>query len=466
MIDTIASHILGLPAWVALLVVFAVPALESSAFIGFVFPGEIALILGGVLASEARISLLAILAAGIGGAIVGDSVGYLVGRRYGRGLLEGTLGRLVNHKHFDRAESYLAERGGKAVFLGRFTAALRVMIPGLAGMSRMHYPKFVAFNVAGGLAWGTLCVMLGYVAGGSWRHVERLASHIGLAALGVIVVLVAGTVLLRKTRGEWTRDQLQRLRSSGPVVRITHRFPSQTSWLAGRLDPRSPTGLWLTLVVAAGTAGTWAFLGITQDVRAHEEMALVDPRLHAWLLPHRVAWLDQVMRAATWLGANAVLMPMLLVVVVVLARVRRSWAPVLTIVPLYFAALVLHALVQQAVHRPRPPVADWLSGASGWSYPSGHTIQATVAWGIVCLLLAEGRGPRVRAALMGVASAVVLLVAASRVYLGVHWLTDVLASLSLGVALLSVYLVVRLSALGASSEPAPATDGVVRTERR
>ena len=152
MINTVASHILALPLWVALLVVFAMPALESSAFVGFVFPGEVALILGGVLASEGHVSLAAVLAAAIAGAVVGDSVGYLVGRRYGRRLLEGTLGRFVRHEHLDRAERYLADRGGKAVFLGRFTAALRVMIPGLAGMSRMHYPKFAAYNVAGGAA--------------------------------------------------------------------------------------------------------------------------------------------------------------------------------------------------------------------------------------------------------------------------------------------------------------------------
>ena len=135
MISAIASHILTLPGWLALLVVFALPALESSAFVGFIFPGEVALILGGVIASQGRVSLAAVLAAAIAGAIVGDTVGYAGGRRYGRGILDSTLGRFVKASHLDRAEAYLAERGGKAVFFGRFTAALRVLIPGLAGMS-------------------------------------------------------------------------------------------------------------------------------------------------------------------------------------------------------------------------------------------------------------------------------------------------------------------------------------------
>ena len=97
------EHILSLSGWLALLIVFAVPALESSAFLGFFFPGETALILGGVLASYGRVSLWAVLVAGISGAIIGDSVGYLVGREYGRRLLESRpLRRVLKPGRIDR----------------------------------------------------------------------------------------------------------------------------------------------------------------------------------------------------------------------------------------------------------------------------------------------------------------------------------------------------------------------------
>src|SRR3954468_17115080 len=110
MTDRIAAALLGLPAWAVLVVVFALPALESSAFVGFVFPGEIALLLGGVLAQQGVVPLRAVLAAGFAGAVIGDTVGYGVGRRYGRRVLDGTLGRLVKRDHLDRAERYLAAR--------------------------------------------------------------------------------------------------------------------------------------------------------------------------------------------------------------------------------------------------------------------------------------------------------------------------------------------------------------------
>ena len=153
---SLIEHILSLSGWLALLIVFAVPALESSVFLGFFFPGETALILGGVLASYGRVSLWAVLVAGISGAIIGDSVGYLVGREYGHRLLQTRpFRRVLKPQRIERGQDYLAKRGGRAVFFGRFTAALRVLVPGLAGMARMPYRVFLPFNVAGGAIWGT-----------------------------------------------------------------------------------------------------------------------------------------------------------------------------------------------------------------------------------------------------------------------------------------------------------------------
>ena len=443
MIDSVASHILALPVWVALLVVFAMPALEASAFVGFVFPGEVALILGGVLASEGHVSLAAVLAAAIAGAVVGDSVGYLVGRRYGRRLLQGTLGRFVKHEHLDRAERYLADRGGKAVFLGRFTAALRVMIPGLAGMSRMHYPRFAAYNIAGGAAWATMSVLLGYVGGSSWQHVAQLASRIGLGALALVLAGAVAGLLVRRRGSGWARRQQDRLLASRAATRLVERFPLTTAWVGRRLDPATGTGLPLTAVVATGAGATWLFLGITQDVVAREELASLDPRVHTWVLEHRLGWLDHVMQVATWLGSNAVLIPLLLLAGLALCRVRRTWVPLAWITIVYGAALLARAVVGVAVHRPRPPAADWLAAASGWSYPSGHTLQAATAYAVLVVLLSPRRTGRTRALLAGGAALVVTVVAASRVYLGVHWLTDVLGSATLGVALLCWWWVAR-----------------------
>lgn len=453
MTTSIASHILGLAPWAALLVVFALPALESSAFVGFIFPGEIALILGGVLAYQGTVPVGAVMAAGIAGAVVGDSIGYAVGRRYGRRILDGTLGRFVHRRHLDRAEAYLAERGAKAVFFGRFTAALRVMIPGLAGMAGLRYRTFVIYNVASAIGWGTLSVLLGYLGGSSWQHVAHIASRIGLAALGAVVAAVLSGYLLRRIGPARFRRLVTRLESSPAVARTRARLPRTTAWVSARLEPTSSTGLALTTALALAIAATWTFLGISQDVGAHEELALLDPRIHEWVDSHRTAGLDVFFKTVTWLGADAVTIPVLAVCGAMLSRARRSWVPLLDIVVVYGTTVVGHAVVGQVVHRNRPPSTEWLVSAQGWSYPSGHTAQAVAAWGVLAVLIAVGAKPRTRLIAGTTAAALAVLVAASRVYLGMHWATDVLGGAAMATAVLALWWVFHLIWFAPGSSP-------------
>ncbi len=204
MTASIPDLLLRLPGWAALLAVFLLPALESSVFLGFVFPGEIAVILGGVAAAAGRMPLPAMIVAAILGAVIGDSVGYAVGKRWGHQMLDGSIGRLpiVRHelaKHLESAKTFVRKRGPQAVFIGRFTAALRVLVPGLSGMAELPYPTFLLFNVLGAVIWGTTFAILGYVAKNAWERVATDARDAGLALLAVIVVgLITATVLRRR----------------------------------------------------------------------------------------------------------------------------------------------------------------------------------------------------------------------------------------------------------------------------
>ncbi|TMK80727.1 MAG: DedA family protein [Actinobacteria bacterium] len=202
---SLAERILHLHGWVAVTLIFVLAALECSAFLGIIVPGEVAVIVGGVLAFQGRIPLWAAIVAAIVGASIGDSIGYVIGKRWGRRILHWASGRMIKPHHLEGAEAYLRRRGGSAVFLGRFTAALRVLVPSLAGMSNMHYPTFLVFNVAGAVAWGTGFTLLGYFAGASWRQVERTASRTGLVLLGLVVVAFAIAFLVRRIRRRRTK---------------------------------------------------------------------------------------------------------------------------------------------------------------------------------------------------------------------------------------------------------------------
>jgi membrane protein DedA with SNARE-associated domain/membrane-associated phospholipid phosphatase len=455
------EHILHLSGWVALLIVFAVPALESSLFLGFVFPGETALILGGVLASYGRVSLWAVLVAGISGAIIGDSVGYLVGREYGRRVLQARpLRRFLKPQRIERAEGYLARRGGRAVFFGRFTAALRVMVPGLAGMARMRYRVFLPFNVAGGAIWGGVMVLLGYIAGASWKQVARYATQVGIALFVVVVLtLILGHLL--RTAGDpqsWAGRQVARLAGSRAVSWLRARFPGQLGWLAARFQTGVAAGFALTVAVLTLAACAWSLGSLTFSVVHHINSARFDPRVLSFFVDHRTPWITSLARALTWLGSGFVLWPVVIAAGLGLWWWRRQWLPAVLPALSLAGAGAWCLLAKGLVGRPRPPAGDWLGAFDGWSYPSQHAAQALATWGMLALMVMAGRSLRTRTLLMTGAALIAFVVGLTRLYLAAHWMTDVLAGWALagvwGCLLIISYLFAQQAATASTEREA------------
>lgn len=194
----VESALTGVPVWVVYLVVFALPFLEASVFLGFVIPGETALVFGGVLAGRGSVSLPVVLALAVVGAITGDGVGYAVGRRFGPGLQGSRLGQVVGDDRWRLTEDFLQRRGGPAVFLGRWTALLRALVPSAAGMSRLPYRTFALWNAVGGSVWAAACVLGGYLVG------DAIASYLAQAGY-VLVGLVAVLVVVHLVRSRRRR---------------------------------------------------------------------------------------------------------------------------------------------------------------------------------------------------------------------------------------------------------------------
>ena len=187
----------GLPAGWVYVVVFLLVFAEDAILVGFLLPGATAAILGGVTASIGHTDLVAMTVIVVVAAIVGDSAGYQVGRHFRVRLLSA---RLVENrrKRLDEARATLAERGGPAVFLARFVAFLRAMMPFLAGATHMRYQTFLIWNATAGLVWGLSTVSIGYLAG---RSYEKVASVFGGAtAIAVIVVTIAVWIFYRVRR--------------------------------------------------------------------------------------------------------------------------------------------------------------------------------------------------------------------------------------------------------------------------
>jgi membrane protein DedA with SNARE-associated domain len=188
MLQKVVDTLLSVPPWIALLIIAALVLGEAALFFGFVLPGETAVLYGGVLAAAGQVSVVVVLLVVVLAAVIGDSVGFEVGRVMGPRLTRAPV--LRNHPdRVSAAQEYLRRRGGRAVVMGRFTAFLRAVMPGLAGASRMHYRRFLVFNVMGAILWGSACVLLGYFAAHS---ISTVSHYLGVTSGVIVLVIVLG----------------------------------------------------------------------------------------------------------------------------------------------------------------------------------------------------------------------------------------------------------------------------------
>ncbi len=176
---------------------YLLPAIIGLESMGIPSPGETALVAGAVLASQGKLHILLVIAIGVASAIVGDNVGYMLGRKIGREVLE-TKGPL--HRHRVRAiaagDRFFQRHGPKAVFLARWIALVRFAAAWLAGINRMPVKQFFFWNALGGLTWGITYGLVGYYGGKAAAGVLAEVGIIGAIVLAVLVVI--GLVYVRR----------------------------------------------------------------------------------------------------------------------------------------------------------------------------------------------------------------------------------------------------------------------------
>lgn len=432
--SAVLGGLLGLASPWGYLLVGLLAGLEAAAFVGLVIPGEAAMLLGGVLAFTGRASLPVMMACAALGAVVGDSAGYELGRRFSEPLRASRLGRRIGPDRWDHAEHYVRQRGGRAVFLGRFVGVLRALVPFVAGASRMPYRSFLPYNALGAVIWAPGFVYLGFLAGHSYRRVEQLAGRASLLLAVAVVVLGALAVAARWVSRHPDRAlaPLRRLAARPGVLRVQDRYARQLAFLAARLSPAGALGLALTAQLALLALFGSAFGAVTEDVLAGDEVVRIDSPVAGYLIDHREPWLTTAMRLITDLGGVRVVVPLLLAVGLLARWRQRSWRPLVLLTLSAVGAVLASTGIKLLVARPRP-TTDALVHALGYGFPSGHSTQAAAVWLSVAVVLASmTRSTAARVATGAAALAVVALVGISRVYLGVHQPTDVLGGWALG----------------------------------
>jgi membrane protein DedA with SNARE-associated domain len=434
------DQILSLIAQYGYLIVFFGVLLESG---GVPLPGETILIAAGVMAQQGHLDLGDAIIFGILGAVIGDQIGYWVGREGGRPfVLRWGHYVFVTPERLARAERFFAQHGGKAVFLARFVAGLRVFGALVAGISRMRWRTFFFYNALGGIVWATAAVMVGYLLGRSLDLIERWAGRASLLLLGLVVLALAFYFSYRWVASHQTQILvfLIAILSYPPVARLITRYNHQLAWLLGRLAPGQYLGLHLTVGLLAAAGCLWLFGGVTEDLLNNDPLVRFDETvatiLHEWATPTLTAFFLVV----TALGSLEFIGFLGLVVTAIFV-VQRRWLDLGTWLAALTGGVVLNQLLKNLFARPRPFFEHPLVLETSYSFPSGHATMSLIFYGMLAYFAVRAlRTWRARTAVVFGAALLVLLIGFSRMYLGVHYFSDVVAGFASGGVWLSALI--------------------------
>ncbi len=457
------SNTLG--AWTYLLVgVFAFA--ETGAFVGLVVPGETVMLLGGAVAGQGAISIYLLIAVAWFAAWAGDTTSFFLGRRLGREFVMRNGPRFgISHERFEKVEDYFSRHGGKTIFIGRFVSLVRAFAPFIAGSSGMRYRAFVPYSILGTGLWASAHILIGYFFS---RSIDTAAKYAGKGAflLATLIVVVAGAVwLVRHFRVEANRRAAVRWMeghwATRWIVVLARRFQPQLSFLWDRVTPGGTFGLEFTSLMA--TLAVAAFVLVAYTVVVNGDPGPTPGDITAMEIAEklRAAWLVNIAKLVTALGSGAICWPLAAVAAAILAA-RRRWAELGVLVAGMAIVIVGVHEIKDAVDRPRP--GDGLVSVSGSSFPSAHAAYSTFyVWLAVTIVMRLRVGMARGALVVAGGIALTALIGLSRVYLGVHYMSDVSAGWALGAAAFSLCAAVALLASTIETMRRPhSSDGSVR----
>jgi membrane protein DedA with SNARE-associated domain len=436
------SETLG--AWTYLLVGFFAFA-ETGAFIGLVVPGETTMLLGGAVAGQGAIDVYLLIAIAWFAAWLGDTTSFFLGRRLGREFVLKHGPRVgISHERFEKVEDYFDRHGGKTIFIGRWISLVRALAPFIAGSSRMGYRGFVPYSILGTGLWASLHILVGYFFSRSIETAGHYAAR-GAFVLATLIAIVVGTVyLVRHFKVERNRAAAVRWMEGRAATRwlveLTRR--PQIRFLWERVTPGGTFGLEFTSLMAALAVSLFVLVAYTVIIGddpgptpGDETAAEVVEWLHAGLL-------TSVAKVVTFFGAGGFTWALALVCAALLAW-RRRWTEFWVLLTGMTITQIGIVELKDAIDRPRPP--DPLASSSGSAFPSGHAAHSVIyLWLAVTIVLRLRPGMARATAVVTAGIVLTALVGLSRVYLQVHYLSDVNAGWALGAAAFSFCAAVGL----------------------
>jgi len=436
------SHTLG--AWTYLIVaVFAFA--ETGAFVGLVVPGETVMLLGGAVAGQGAIDIYLLIAIAWFSAWLGDTTSFFLGRRLGREFVLKHGPRVgISHERFEKVEDYFGRHGGKTIFIGRWISLVRAFAPFIAGSSGMGYRGFVPYSILGTGLWASLHILIGYFFSRSIETAGHYAAR-GAFALATLIAVVAGTVfLVRWLRVEENREKAVGWMENHVATRwlVELARGRELRFLWDRVTPGGTFGLEFTSLMATLAVALFVLVSYAVLVGGDPGPTPGDETAAEVVGHIQTGALTGVAKVVSFLGSAGFTWALAAIGAALLAW-RRRWAEFWVLLGGMTITQLGLTVLEESVDRPRP--ADPLVSASGNSFPSAHAAHSVIyLWLAITIVLRLRPGMARATAVVVTGFVLTALIGLSRVYLGVHYLSDVSAGWALGAAAFSLSAVVGL----------------------
>jgi membrane protein DedA with SNARE-associated domain/membrane-associated phospholipid phosphatase len=423
-----------------IIAVYFIALMESLVVLGLLIPGAALLFGAGALMATGTLPIAPIMLSASAGAMTGDFVSFLLGQHYQQRLRViwpfRHYPRLVN-----RGVDFFVRHGGKSVFMARFIGPIRPIVPAIAGMMNMRTSRFLVVVIIASLLWAPVYILPGMVFGASLGLAAEVAGR-----LVILLVVIAAIAWL----GFWLISTLIRLLQphiASALEKILQRSRSHPMIkpLAGSLlDPDHPETRGLAILSVLFFITLWIILLTSRQVLHGHWFAGIDSYIFYSLQDLRTPWVNNVMVFVTQFGSQSLLAFVLAGGTAWLLWKRYSkaawhWLAV------YISTGLLTWVLKNTVQIARP-----VDFQTGFSFPSAHTSMSMAVYGFLALIIARELPVQRRWVPYSTAGLVIILIAMSRLYLGVHWFSDVFAGLSLGLAW------VALIGIAYDRHPAPA----------
>lgn len=421
----------------SLAIVFLIAMGEALLVIGLFVPSTAVLVGAGILVGTGHLHFWPIFFATTVGAIAGDQISFWAGKLYGERLkLKWPLNRYP--QLVAKGEDFVRGHGGKSIAIGRFVPGVKAVIPGIVGMLGMGQVYFASINVFSGIAWSALHLVPGVLIGQGLAFAGELSGRLLVVLLVLVTVLGVGGYLIRlgvSNLSPLLNHLLERVSASAKA--------SSNGWMqrfGDAASPDNPRSLLLVVFAAVAMGGLIALAAMIARLSGSAALSNADMSVFGLMKEMRSAPGDELMITMTMLGDSVVLIAVSLTMLawMVWRRAYRAAAAAAVTILLGWLFVPFLTLGLQ-----RTRAVALTAGPAGFlGQPLSHATMAAVVFGILAVLVSHSLGRWSRSLVYAACGVLVIAIAYSRVYLGIHWLSDVMAGLVFGTVMTAAFGVV------------------------